>query len=268
MNINRLLLLYLASIKMSLSDEERPRIAIPGLGARYLNILKCETFSWGNTTIAAADMDPTEPVTVCFWNELGSSDTQPAWLTKYQVNCCVSNTFGAFLIILPSDLPPVSIFAYATTDDKTPFTEHVQFMAHCEREVIANVRQFCDTVAGLVRGIDFGLRYEDAEYGTAKFLETDMPLAIFVKHTSVLRTSVKGLIEAFIRTVNNELMPHLTGLKLNLTGFKSPDRTAISTTDMDGALAVVSGLIYENTMLRDLVAVVTQCTYSTLLYTF
>ncbi len=262
-----LLLFYLPSPKMSLSADERPRIAIPRLGASYLNIEICEEVTWGDSTIRAANMDPTEPVNVCFWNELGTTN-RPGWVRSNKVNCCVSNMFGVFLIILPSDIPPVSIFLYALTDGNTPFTEHVEFLTVCEQKVIANVQQFCDTVTGLVRGIDFGLRYEDDEYDTAKFLETDIPLAVFVKHTSVLRTSVKGLIEAFIRTVNTAILPPSTGRVLNLTGFKSPDRKAISYTDMHGAMVVVAGLIYENTVLADLVAVVTQCTYSSLLNTF
>lgn len=248
---------------MSLSADERPRIAIPGLGATYLNIVYCEKKTWGDTIIAAAEMDPTEPVTIFFRNEHGSAN-HPDWVQPNKVNCCVSNTFGAFLIILPSDIPPVSNFLYALTDATTPFTEHVGFLNYCEREVVDKVQQFCDTVTGLVRGIDFGLRYEDAEYDTAKFLETEMPLAVFVKHTSVLRTSVKGLIEAFIRTINTTLLPHSTGRVLNLTGFKSPDRKALSSTDMDGAMVVVAGLIYESTVFHDHIAIVTQCTYSTL----
>lgn len=257
------MLLRLPNPIMSLSAKERPRIAISGLGASYLNIVNCDEVTWGKTTILAANMDPTKPVDICFWNELGTGE-RPDWVLPNKVTCCVSPNFGAFLIILPSDVPPVSIFSHALTDADTPSTEHTEFLMLCERKLIDDVRRFCDTVTGLVRGVDFGLRYDDDEYGTAKFTETDIKLDIFVKHTSVLRTSVKGLIEHFIRKVNIDLLPRQTGHKLNLTGFECPDRKAISILDMHGAMVVVAALIYENTVLADLVTIVTQCTSSIL----
>lgn len=244
---------------MSLSADERIRIAVRGLGAS-LKIVNCEAITWDNTIFSADAMDPTQPVDICFWNE-HSVDDRPAEFVADKINCCVSRESGVFLIVLPANMPNASVFQHARVDANTPLSQHQDLLTTCEDAIINRVRKFCDTVTGLMRGIDFGLRHNDAEYGAIKFQNGELSRAVFVQHTMVLRTSLKGLIWNVITGINYDLFGAQIGDNLNFLGFDSPDRKRMPHFDRETALFTVSALIHENTVVADLIAVVTQRTY-------
>lgn len=168
-----------------------------------------------------------------------------------KINCFYHDS-GIYAMVLPgsghgSVLPmsPMSEFPSVADPDRVP---------NCEKFMIEELRNLFGDIFGCVEGFSCGLN-KDQEYQTVKVLPGGSVVSDVIRsHAKVLQTTVKGLIKRFFTLMNAELFGSVVGRHMCTIGFKDVDPMVTS-------WVTVCGLIYEKSMMRAQMEIVSESMY-------